>query len=92
MSKRILVEGLVQGVGYRYAFSEQARRLGLRGWVRNRRDGSVEACVDGDAASVDAIVRWAQSGPPAARVSKVSVSDDATLAYSSGGFEIRPTE
>nr|WP_229426314.1 acylphosphatase [Pseudoduganella violacea] len=52
---------------------------------------SVEACVDGDTASVDAIVRWAQSGPPAARVSKISVSDDAALDYSSGEFEIRST-
>ncbi|MBB3120939.1 acylphosphatase [Massilia violacea] len=51
----------------------------------------MEACVDGDTASVDAIVRWAQSGPPAARVSKISVSDDAALDYSSGEFEIRST-
>lgn len=92
MSKRILVEGLVQGVGYRYAFSEQARRLGLAGWVRNRRDGSVEACVDGDALKLDAIVRWAESGPPAARVNKVTVSEDADLPYSAAVFEIWPTE
>lgn len=89
MAKRLLIEGLVQGVGYRYAFSDQAEALGLRGWVRNRADGSVEACVHGAPAAIEKIVEWAHKGPPAARVQRVAVSecDDALPAT----FEIRPS-
>jgi len=89
MGKRLLITGLVQGVGYRYAFSDQAQALGLAGWVRNRRDGSVEALVQGDAAALQAIIAWAHRGPPAARVDRVAVTDDATSA--SPGFVIHPT-
>ena len=89
MAKRLLIEGLVQGVGYRYAFSDQAEALGLRGWVRNRADGSVEACVHGAPAALDKIVEWAHRGPAAARVRRVAVSDcHDTLP---AAFEIRPT-
>jgi len=89
MAKRILVEGLVQGVGYRYAFSDVAEALGLRGWVRNRADGSVEACVHGAPEAIGKIVEWAHKGPPAARVRNVLVSDsDESLPCA---FEIRPT-
>lgn len=49
----------------------EARRLGVTGWVRNRRDGSVEAVVQGDAAALDALIAWAGQGPPAARVTDV---------------------
>jgi acylphosphatase len=77
MSKRLVIEGRVQGVGYRASFAEQAVALGLKGWVRNRRDGSVEACVDGDPATLDAIIEWARRGPPAAQVTHVAVEDAA---------------
>jgi len=89
MAKRLLVTGLVQGVGYRYSFERQAITLGLRGWVRNRRDGAVEAEVDGDAAAVDAIIKWAHQGPPASRVDHVAIED--TEASSDGAFRILPT-
>lgn len=70
---RLEIRGRVQGVGYRWTMVEQARRLGLRGWVRNRRDGSVEAVVAGPAPAVEAIVGWAWRGPVSAVVSAVEV-------------------
>jgi len=89
MAKRLLIEGLVQGVGYRYAFSAEAEALGLRGWVRNRVDGSVEACVHGAPESVEKMVAWAHRGPAAARVHKVVVGEcDQQLP---AAFEIRAT-
>ena len=89
MAKRLRITGVVQGVGYRASFERQAVALGLRGWVRNRRDGSVEAEVDGDAAAVDAIIKWAHKGPPASRVDKVAIEDAAPSA--DGAFRILPT-
>ena len=59
---RLAIRGHVQGVGFRYSMHEEARRLGLSGWVRNRRDGSVEALVQGPAAAVEGIRRWAMRG------------------------------
>lgn len=75
MARHLMITGVVQGVGYRAAFERQAAALGLRGWVRNRRDGAVEAQVDGDAGALEAIVRWAHQGPPAARVDAVTVRE-----------------
>jgi acylphosphatase len=73
MAKRLTIEGRVQGVGYRYSFAEAASALGLAGWVCNLRNGTVEACVHGDAEAIDAIVTWAKRGPPAARVERVNI-------------------
>lgn len=70
---RLEIRGLVQGVGYRWAMVGAARRLDLCGWVRNRRDGSVEGMVAGPAAALDRIVAWAHQGPPGARVTSVDV-------------------
>lgn len=91
MGKRLLIEGLVQGVGYRYAFAERATSLGIAGWVRNRSTGAVEASVHGPAAALDAIVAWAHQGPAAARVSRVDVADETEPAPAGAAFEIRPT-
>lgn len=71
MSMLLQVTGTVQGVGYRAGFAETANRLGLRGWVRNRSDGSVEACVAGGSTQIEAMVQWARRGPPAAHVNHV---------------------
>jgi acylphosphatase len=68
---------------------EVAAGLGVSGWVRNRRDGSVEALVQGEPTAVDALIAWCRRGPPAARVSAVDVHE--TPPESHAGFDLRPT-
>lgn len=87
---RILVEGRVQGVGYRASARRMARSLGLTGWARNLRDGRVEILVEGEESAVDRMVEWCRRGPAAARVTRVTVQKgQATNQYT--GFHIRPT-
>lgn len=86
--RRLEIHGRVQGVGYRWAMVDQAAQLGLSGWVRNRRDGSVEAMVAGSPQAVQRMIEWAQRGPPAARVTRVDVSAGEGRFV---GFEPRPT-
>jgi len=69
----LVIAGRVQGVWYRGAMQEEARRVGLAGWVRNAEDGTVEAEAEGAPDAVDAIIAWAHRGPPAARVTDVHV-------------------
>lgn len=88
-AKRLQITGRVQGVGFRFYLQRKARELGLAGWVRNCRDGSVEAVVQGGAEAVDTMIAWARRGPPSAVVADVRVTD-ASGEYL--GFETRPTE
>jgi acylphosphatase len=68
---RVIVEGRVQGVFFRHHTQEMALRLGVNGWVKNRRDGSVEAVFEGDQERVDQMIQWCHRGPSEARVMKV---------------------
>ena len=86
---RLRITGRVQGVGYRAWALQTAERLGLRGWVRNRADGSVEALVIGDEGAVAAMIAACREGPFAARVIDVAVSEAADDG--SAGFQPRAT-
>ena len=88
---QLRIVGMVQGVGYRYAFEREAAKLRITGWVRNRKDGSVEAVAQGPAQALDALAAWARRGPPAARVTGVTASVPSEHDGSYEGFEIRPT-
>jgi len=87
---RLRITGRVQGVGYRFWMTRTAGNLGLRGWVRNRRDGSVEALVTGIPEAVAAMIEASRKGPFGSQVSDVTVApaeDDGSV-----GFVSRPTE
>ena len=89
---QLRIFGRVQGVGFREAMCREADRLGVAGWVRNRRDGSVEAFVQAEGAAVETLVDWARRGPPAARVERVdSGAPPAELAGDYARFERWPT-
>lgn len=75
VARHLSIHGRVQGVFYRGWTVETARRLGLAGWVRNRRDGTVEAVVQGAEAAVGQFVALARRGPPAARVERVETAE-----------------
>ncbi len=69
----IVVKGMVQGVWYRSSTAERAIMLGLRGWVKNLRNGDVEAVAEGGKDKVEKLIEWCRMGPPDARVSAVNV-------------------
>jgi len=79
----VRVHGRVQGVWFRGSTRDEARRLGLAGWVSNRSDGTVQARLQGDPAAVEAMVAWCRIGPPGAEVTRLDVEDaeaDGTLS------------
>lgn len=91
-STRLLrITGRVQGVGYRWNMAQQARRLGLSGWVRNRSDGSVEALAHGPALALQALIDWAHHGPAHAQVDGVQVTEAVWDAASAPAFVQRET-
>lgn len=71
-ARRIFVTGRVHGVGFRDWLVAEARRLGADGWVRNRRDGSVEALIDGEEAAVEELLRACRRGPPLAVIEAIT--------------------
>lgn len=75
IARRLVIRGRVQGVGYRYALTATAESCGVTGWVRNQRDGTVEAFVQGEPAAVESVIAWCRRGPPVARVTDVEVRD-----------------
>jgi acylphosphatase len=88
VTRRLLVSGRVQRVGYRAFAAGAARREGLRGFVRNLADGRVEAVGEGDREAMDRFQRALHQGPPLSRVHGVTVEDVAPLDVA-GGFVVR---
>ena len=68
---KVVVSGMVQGVGFRASMRDMAISYGVKGWVRNRGDGSVEALVQGEATQVAGLLEWARVGPPGAQVTSL---------------------
>jgi acylphosphatase len=89
ITRRLGISGRVQGVGFRYSMERKARGLGVTGWVRNRRDGGVEAVVQGSPEAVAALTEWARRGPPGAIVTDLK-EFEGSGDYAS--FDTRPTE
>jgi acylphosphatase len=89
IARRLAIEGMVQGVGYRYWAAQEAERCGLRGWVRNRADRTVEALCIGPETAVERFIAACSRGPAAARVTGIAVTPAADDG--SPGFEIRAT-
>jgi acylphosphatase len=90
IAQRLLIRGRVQGVGYRDAAVQAACALGVCGWVRNRRDGSVEAVAQGAPDAVERFAAWCRRGPPLARVEDIGTID-ADVDAELGAFEMRAT-
>jgi acylphosphatase len=93
--RRVMVRGRVQGVGFRAFVAESAAARGLAGWVRNRRDGSVEALFAGPNETVSAMIEACHQGPLIARVNSVAAADagqsDLDLRYPGQRFSVLPT-
>ena len=93
--RHVTIRGRVQGVGYRYWVEQQARALGLEGWVRNRRDGSVEALFAGPADVVSGMIALCRRGPASARVDAVedepANADALRLRRPGERFSVLPT-
>jgi acylphosphatase len=85
--RRVVVQGSVQGVGFRYAVRQRARQRGLSGWVSNRHDGSVEAVFEGDDDAVEALVRFMREGPRGAEVERANVDCEEPAGLR--GFDVR---
>ena len=88
-ARRLIIAGRVQGVGFRDWMAREAYRLGVSGWVRNRRDGTLEALVDGDIASVEEFLRLCRRGPLLAEVTEIT--EDLADSCPDPGFRKLPT-
>jgi acylphosphatase len=86
MARRAVVRGVVQGVGFRFFAERTARALGVRGWVRNLPDGSVETVAEGDEAAVAQYLARLERGPSGARVDGVEIETVTLLNFSD--FEV----
>ena len=92
ITRHLRIDGRVQGVGYRAALAAEAESGGISGWVRNRRDGCVEAVVQGSPEAIETLLAWARRGPPGAKVLKLDAQPaqgEFERAYS--GFVCLPT-
>ena len=85
---RVVATGRVQGVWFRETCRREAQARGVRGWVRNRHDGRVEAVFEGDPSAVVAMVTWCRIGPPRADVAGVEATEEEPTGEA--GFRVRP--
>jgi len=90
-ARRLVIHGQVQGIGYRYALCIEAARTGVTGWVRNRRDSTVEALLVGEAEAVANLIAWSRLGPPGARVSHIEIAAEEPASASYTDFHQLPT-
>jgi acylphosphatase len=74
--RRIIVHGLVQGVGFRYSLARAAWSRGVAGWAGNRADGTVEAVLEGKPEAVESLVRFSEQGPRGAKVDRIEVFEE----------------
>ena len=84
VARRLEISGKVQGVGFRYFVTHRARQQGLRGWVRNRHDGSVEVLLIGEEAAIAALIEQCRHGPPHAHVDRIDAApaqDDGSMDF-----------
>ncbi len=86
---RVFITGRVQGVGYRYSTVQEAQKLGIRGWVRNRLDGRVEAIFEGAEPLIEQMLQWCHQGTSSATVTDVTVETVEPQFYQ--GFEVKET-
>ena len=89
MSVHLIVQGKVQGVWFRAGTQEQAKHLGLSGWVKNCPDGTVEIHAEGEKETLEKFVDWCRKGPPAAQVSTLEI--ECVKPQRLTDFEIRAT-
>ncbi|MBP8591309.1 acylphosphatase [Candidatus Shapirobacteria bacterium] len=92
-SVHLFVSGRVQGVGFRMFTKIKAENFGLSGWVRNLKDGRVEATLVGPEEKIEEMLSWLKHGPPLAEVEEVKIEEKKTVKEDpfSGQFEIRAT-
>jgi acylphosphatase len=88
ISVHLIIHGRVQGVGFRDSMCQQANAEGVAGWARNRRDGTVEATIQGPEEAVQRMIAWAHHGPRLAGVTRVEMGESNEDC---AGFDIRPT-
>ncbi len=91
LTRRVVVEGYVQGVGYRHFAYRTAVRLGLSGWVRNRSDGTVEALISGAPDKVEAMLAELRRGPLGSDVRTLRLAEADGADWKAGAFVIAPT-
>jgi acylphosphatase len=85
--RRVRVEGRVQGVFFRDSARQRADAHGVAGWIANRRDGAVEAVLEGSPEAVERVLRFLRTGPPRASVEHVNVEEEPPEGLT--GFEVR---
>lgn len=82
IGKSIVIDGAVQGVGYRYAANKMAKSLGVKGYVKNQFDGTVLIIAEGTQLQINTFIKWCYNGPSSARVNNVSVNQKSIEGFS----------